>query len=465
MGKINEKVITIMVNNLKDSATIIENEKASEVMKARYIHGDEWQNYISGKFEEAGIPPVFYTINDGLSDRIADYQYEGNWIDAKTFINSAEVTKILTLYNTLVQRGIRMIIMCEWEKGSKKHAKNVKDLRTRGVIVFEGQSECDSFIINESVILNPHKLIQMADPRLIPFDRIIPHPNNRDLNVKNIPIIKSSIIGSGFFTQINVVPLGPIDKLKRNIPLDEQWYMIFEGHTRYFSLKDLIDKGYYYSGMMTSCVNVPWVTSDEIDKLHRMLIKTNTTYQGWKLKNYITSHKGNLTELKNIDGVYAYSKMLQAMNQAKKEGWGEATPIYMFCHTDSLAFDDMKKVKDGSYRITETQYNEQIKPILNFMKELTSDKRKFNGAIMRDIIVDIRIMYNTDSRIKVRFHQFLKWLSMKFIGEYSLGRFPETKETGLAWWRIIKDEYLFMIDSNMVPVQPNIIEKTILDFQ
>jgi hypothetical protein len=157
--------------------------------------------------------------------------------------------------------------------------------------------------------------------------------------------------------------------------------------------------------------------------------------------------------------------MLQAMNQAKKEGWGEANPIYLFCHTDSLAFDDMKKVKDGSYRITELEYDEQIKPILNFMRELTSNKRKFNGTIMRDIIVDIRIMYNTDSRIEDRFPQFLKWLEMKFIGEYSLGRFPETKETGAAWWRVTKNEYLFLIEGGMAPIQPKIIEKTILDFQ
>ena len=445
-----------MVNNLTDGAIITENEKASEVMKARYTHGDEWQNYISDKFEEAGIPPVFYTINDGLSDRIADYQYEGNWIEAKTYINSAEVTKILTLYNTLQSMKIRMVVMCEWETGSKKHAKNVSDLRKFGVIVFEGQSECDSFIINESVILNPNKVIKMAEPISIPFDNLIPHPNNRDLNVKNIPTIKSSIITNGFFTQINVVP----HELNTE---GEMVYMIFEGHTRYFSLLDLKQKGYLIPPV--ACINVPWVSSKEIDKLHKMLITTNTTYQGWKLKNYITSHKGNLVLLNDESGVYTYGKMLQAMNQAKKEGWGEANPIYLFCHTDSLAFDDMKKVKDGSYRITELEYDEQIKPILNFMRELTSNKRKFNGTIMRDIIVDIRIMYNTDSRIEDRFPQFLKWLEMKFIGEYSLGRFPETKETGAAWWRVTKNEYLFLIEGGMAPIQPKIIEKTILDFQ
>ena len=258
--------------------------------------------------------------------------------------------------------------------------------------------------------------------------------------------------------------MGIEDKIKRSIPLDEDWYMIFEGHTRYFSLKDLIDKGYYYDNMMTACVNVPWVSSDDKDVLHRMLIKTNTTYQGWKLKNYITSHRGNLTELNDVDGIYTYGKMLQAMNQAKKEGWGEANPIYMFCHTDSLAFDDMKKVKDGTYRITESEYDEQIKPILDFMKSLTTNKRKFNGTIIRDIIVDIRIMFNTNSDIKDRFHLLLDWLTMKFKGDYDDNTFPLTKEKGAEYWKKVKNEYLFMVNKGMVPVQPFVPEKTILNF-
>jgi hypothetical protein len=445
----------------KSTSGVLAEKLSSEVMKARYTHGDEWQNYIAEKFEEAGIPPVFYTINDGLSDRIADYQYKGNWIEAKTFINSAEVTKILKLYETLQPMEIRMVIMCEWQPNTKKHSKNVKDLREHGVIVFEGQSACDSFIINESVILNPNKTVKMAIPMSIPFERIVPHPNNRDLNVKNIPTIKASINKNGFFTQLNVVPVGPDTKIKMweeqtKIPngiTKEQWfseefYMIFEGHTRFFSLKDLIEKGYSVPDI--ACVNVPWVNSDNIDLLHKILITTNTTYQSWKLKNYITSHKGNLEMLNDTKGVYTYGKILEAMNIAKKQGWGEANPIYLFCHTDSLAFDDMKKVKDGDYRITQSEYDSQIKPILQLMTNLTSDDRKLSGTIMRDIIVDVRILLNTNQIISDNFTRFLGWLEMKFILDYKQGRFPETKEAGQSYWDSIKEEYFGLLKLGMV---------------
>jgi hypothetical protein len=448
---------------------------ASEVMKARYIHGDEWQDYIADKFEEAGIQPEFFTINDEFSDREADYQYEKNWIEAKTFINSAEVTKIVTLFNVLKTMDIRMVIMCEWNKGDKAYAKNVKDLVSRGIYVLEGQSECESFIINESVILNPDKVVKMAEPKAIPFDRIIPHPNNRDLNIKNIPTIKGSILKNGFFTQLNVVPVGPETKIKMweekvKLPIgitEEQWfsedfYMIFEGHTRYYSLKELSEKKYVIPDI--ACTNVPWVTSDDIDLLHKILITTNTTYAGWKLKNYVSSHKGNLELLSDLDGVYSYGKILHAMNLAKKQKWGEANPVYLFCHTDSLDFDDMKQIKNGTYRITEIEYLEQIKPLLDFMTDLTNNNRNFSGTVMRDIIVDIRILYNTNQAIKDRYHQFLSWLKMKFTNEYTNDRFPDTKETGQAFWKGIKNEYDYLINNNMAPIVPYTPPKTINSF-
>jgi hypothetical protein len=225
-------------------------------------------------------------------------------------------------------------------------------------------------------------------------------------------------------------------------------YMIFEGHTRYYALEDLYNKGYEIPPI--ACVLVDWVTSKDIDVLHKMLITTNTTYSGWKLKNYVTSHKGNLESLGNVGGVFSYGKILQAMNQAKKQKWGEANPVYLFCHTDSLAFDDMKAIKDGSYRITESDYKEQIVPILELMTQITSkdangNNRVYNGTIIRDIVVDIRIMFNTDDErgrvIKDNFFQFLGFLKLKFISSYDTGTFPDTKETGQKFWGVIKEEY------------------------
>ena len=172
----------------------------SDVMNDRREHGDEWQNYISDKFEELGISPTFKRIKDSLGTRIADYQYEGVWVEAKTFINNAEVAKIKTLFDELKRIKCSMVIMAEWAPGFKKHATDVKYLRDMGSAVFEGQSQCDSFIIDESIRLNIDKKIMMATPMSIPFNQLVPHPDNRDTNEKNIPVIKASIIKNGFFT-------------------------------------------------------------------------------------------------------------------------------------------------------------------------------------------------------------------------------------------------------------------------
>lgn len=431
-----------MKKQKKEGAIITADESVSVVMKSRYEHGEEWQSYISDKFEEVGVQPTFIRIKDALGKRIADYQYEGVWVEAKTFINNAEVAKIKTLHEKLITLGIKMAIMCEWAPGSKKHAKDVKLIRGLGIFVFEGQSQCESFIINESIRLNVEKKVKMALPISIPFEQLVPHPNNREKNSKNIPTIKASIIKNGFFTQINVVE----HEMKEINGVMKMTYMIFEGHTRYYALEEFFNQGYEIPPLPG--VLVDWVSSDDIDILHKMLITTNTTYSGWKLKNYVTSHKGNLELLGNGGGVFSYGKILQSMNQAKKQKWGEATPVYLFCHTNSLDFDDMKAIKDGTYRITKTDYDSQIVPILELMNQLTSkdskgNSRVYNGAIMRDIIVDIRIMYNTDKTIFDNFNQFLKYLELKFIGSYDSGTFPNSKETGKNFWEEIKGEYYY----------------------
>ena len=466
--KINKITTENSVSNVNDS-----HQALATARKKMYEHGEEWQSYISDRFEELGIQPKFFKVKDPLGMRIADFQYEGKWIEAKTFINNAEVAKIKTLNEELIKLGIQMIIMCEWEPGCKKYKKDVNLLKNLGIWVIEGPSFCESFIIDESVRLVVDKFIKMDRPISIPFEQLVAHPNNREKNSKNIPIIKASIVQNGFFTQINVVE----HEMKEINGEMVMTYMIFEGHTRYYALLDLYEKGYNVPPV--TCVLVDWVTSKNIDILHKMLITTNTTYSGWKLKNYITSHKGNLEQLGDADGVFSYGKILQACNQSKKQKWGEANPIYLFCHTNSLAFDDMKKVKDGTYRISEADYKIQIVPILEMMNQITSKDAKgkprvYNGTIIRDIIVDVRVMYNTNSLIRENFNQFLGYLKLKFISAYDSGQtvkiptgnFPNTKEKGQAFWDVIKSEYFGLKSLGMMPVsvQPYEPAKTIENF-
>lgn len=431
-------------------------------------HGDEWQDYIADKFEEVGIQPTFIRVRDSLGERIADYQYSGVWVEAKTFINTSEVTKIEKLFCELKKQDYAMAIMAEWKPNEKQYSKNVKYLRGMGIAVFEGQSECESFIIDESIRLSTTKEIKMAEPKCVPFNRIVPHPNNRDLNIKNVPTLKVSICKNGFFTQLNVVPLGVKDKKERGIPEHEEWYMIFEGHTRWAALKELIEKGYAID--YVACINVPWLTSDNIDELHKMLITTNTTYQSWKVRNYVKSHKGNLESLKDADGIFTYGMMLKAMNQAKKQGWGEASPVYIFSHIDSLNFGDMKKIKDGNYRISQIDYEQQIVPLLNLMTEITAKnsngiERRYTGTIIRDILVDVRIKYNTVDLIRDNWFQFLGFLRLKFISSHDNGTFPETKESGQNFWKVIYNEYIGMRELGLTGViKPYDKPKTILNF-
>lgn len=451
-----------MAEMLESATMEVENitqreQEASNVMKARYSHGDEWETYVADTFEEMGIQPINETFNDGIANRIADYRYDGTWIEAKTFVNGAEVTKIIRLNDALLNHFIKMYILCEWAPNTKKFKKHVNDLRKNGVTVFEGKSSVDNFIINEGVRLDMNKEIEMSVPMKIPFNRIVPHPNNRDLNIKNIPVIKVSVISHGFFTQINVVPIG--DKTKQKMWNDgkipngiskEEWfsedfYMIFEGHTRYYALKELIEKGYTFQNMEVSCINVPWITSDEIDKLHKMLIKTNTSYQGWKLRNFVKSHKGNLEELQNKDGVYSYGLILKSMNQAKKQKWGETTPVYVFAHKGDSDFDNVQVIKDGEFEITSSEYETEIQPIFQLMDNISKTGDYTFGSRMRYILVNMRVLYNTNDVVKLNWNKFIELCEKKFSRDLKNGTFPDTQDTTKQYWDGITDEFIFLI--------------------
>lgn len=450
-----------MAEMLESATMEVENitqreQEASNVMKARYSHGDEWESYVADTFEEMGIQPINETFNDGIADRIADYRYDGTWVEAKTFINGAEVTKIIRLNDELLKHSIKMYILCEWAPNTKKFKKHVNDLRKNGVIVFEGKSSVDNFIINEGVRLDINKKIEMSVPMKILFNRIVPHPNNRDLNIKNVPVIKASIISHGFFTQINVVPVGDETKQKMwsdgKVPegiskeewFSEDFYMIFEGHTRYYALKDLIEKGYTFPNMEVACINVPWITSDEIDKLHKMLIKTNTSYQGWKLRNFVKSHKGNLEELQNKDGVYSYGLILKSMNQAKKQRWGESTPVYVFAHKGDSDFDNVQVIKDGNFKITSSEYETEIQPIFQLMDNISKTGDYTFGSRMRYILVNMRVLYNTNDVVKINWDKFIQWCEIKFSRDLKNGTFPDTQDTTKQYWDGIEEEFIFL---------------------
>lgn len=432
-----------------------EKQEASNVMKSRYSHGDEWETYVADTFEEMGIQSINETFNDGIADRIADYRYEGTWVEAKTFINGAEVTKIIRLHEALSKHSIKMYILCEWAPNNRKFKKHVNDLRKNGLTVFEGKSSVDNFIINEGVRLDMNKEIEMSVPMKIPFNRIVPHPNNRDLNIKNVPVIKASIISHGFFTQINVVPVG--DKTKQKMWNDgkvpegiskEEWfsedfYMIFEGHTRYYALKELVEKGYTFPNMEVSTINVPWITSDEIDKLHKMLIKTNTSYQGWKLRNFVKSHKGNHDDLNNKEGSKSYGLILKAMNQAKKQKWGEATPVYVFAHKGDSDFDNIQLIKDGEYTISDEEYSSEVQPILDLMNSISNAEYSFGGR-MRYILVNMRVSYNTNDIIRKNWDKFLGVCKLKFSRDLKNGVFPDTQDKTKEYWDGLQEEFIYM---------------------
>jgi hypothetical protein len=393
-----------MKTNKKGGITAKKTSIHSKSMTQKYEHGHLWQSEVSELFEKNGFRRAFFPVNDGLGNRKADYQYDGVWVEAKTYIGDSDVTKILRLKPFLDAQNIEMVIMCDFIESDivgKKHTKVIAQLRNEGIEVFCGIAECTLFVSNEKALKGiVNELPGMAMGINLPFASLYKNKYNRDLVDHNGPKIQDSIKENGFFTQFNIVPMGPKDRASRGIPEnDTTLYVLFEGHNRYHQLEELQSKGYKIENV--PCVLADWFTSDDIELLHKILLTTNTTSKNWKLRDYVKSTLSFFTDMKNQDAIDTYTWIQDWMKIAKKQNWGESTPVYLFCHTTSKAFGDMDAIKNGTFRISKSIYQKEVYPLLNLISELILDTEKeINGSFVKEFIVDIRVKEEMNLSLK-----------------------------------------------------------------
>lgn len=378
----------------------------SESMKLKYVHGHDFQKQVYDWFEFAGFTANFFSISDGLGKRHADYQYDGNWVEAKTYIGDSDVTKILRLKPFLDMEGITMIVMCEFASNSKEgksHRKNINHLIDAGILVYQGEQECIGFITAEKLIKGYSKEIRMARGINVPLRLLYPNPDNRDLVISNWKPLNKSIKENGFFTQLNIVP----HFVNEN---GEQTYMLYEGHNRLNQLLELSEKGYNIPDVCCSLVD--WVTSSEIQKLHTLLITTNTTVKNWKLRDYVKSNLSYFGRM-NMDSRKAvFEKIDYWMKQANKNKWGETVPPYVFVHQTDMDFGNIESIKNGTYDITDSDYKNVVLPLFTMINDLCiSTESSINGTLVRQILVETKVKYNTNTKFKKYFKKYIEYVS------------------------------------------------------
>ena len=407
--KIDSQKQNKMANKAKKSgiqALETTNAIHSESMKAKYEHGHAFQKQVYDWFQNAGFIPNFFPVNDGLGFRKADYQYDGVWVEAKTYIGDSDVTKILRLKPYLNELNIQMVVMCEFTSDSKEgkaHKKNVKHLTNHQISVFQGAEDCIGYIISEKIRNGFTTEIKMAKGINIPLRLLIPNPENRDLVIANHQIINKSIRENGFFTQLNVVP----HELNE---AGEMTYMLFEGHNRLSQLLELERNGFTIPPI--SCSLVDWVNSKDIEVLHQLLIKSNTTSKNWKLRDYVKSNLKHFETLKLVDRVRVFKLILDWMNEAKKQGWGETTPCYIFVHNIDMQFSNTDAIKNGTFDITEADYNETEFLLLSMINDLCKKLEvSINGILVRQILVEAKVKKNNDPEFSKVFKKYLEFVS------------------------------------------------------
>jgi hypothetical protein len=113
--------------------------------------------------------------------------------------------------------------------------------------------------------------------------------------------------------------------------------------------------------------------------------------------------------MKNQLAIDTYTWIQNWMKIAKNQGWGESTPVYLFCHTTSKAFGDMDAVKNGTFRISKAIYDKEVLPLLNLISELIEDTGKeINGSFVKEFIVDIRVKRRNEPKFEASIEDFMK---------------------------------------------------------
>ena len=396
-------------------------------MQAKYEHGHNWQEEIVSLFDRNGFKKNFFPINDGLGKRKADYQYDGVWIEAKTYIGDSDVTKILRLKPFLDTEDINMVVMCDFAENDtvgKKHKKVITQLRNNGVEVYCGYEECLTYISLEKATKNiMNKIPGMATGMNIPLRLLYPNPFNRDLVAHNGPAINKSILNFGFFTQLNVVP--------HIINEDgEQTYMLFEGHNRLNQLLELQSNGYKIQDV--ACTVVDWVTSDQIEVLHKMLITTNTTSKNWKMRDYVKSNLAYFRKLNMVEAIETFEYIEYWMKQAKDNGWGESTPCYVFCHDETKDFGDIETIKNGSYRIDKKKYEKEVLPLFKLIQNVIEEtEESINGSFVKELLVDIRVRRYNDTKFASKFKVYMDFLHNFLLGMLAGGKELPSNKTDI----------------------------------
>lgn len=338
------------------------NKQANDL---RRKHGEVFEKEIDTLLAKSGLGCHRTYIDTSDGEKISDHTFDNIWMESTTFFDKKRVNEFITKKLVIEEATTKFTkFFLFYERDVTKTTQNLAEkLKNAGWILIAGKSKIDAFIkaFGQRRAFSTNDTIRIAQPKLINVDLLIPNPLNREENGKGIETIAKSIINEGFLTCLYVVPQ---KDSKGNIT----GYMLFEGHHRLSAAKTVREWGFSLKEL--PCVVVDWLSTDDMEKLSKLLIKINVEYRSWKLRDYIKHHLDIAKILNITDKIYSYQTLLDWMKIGKENGFGDNGLIYVLGPLkDGDKWLDQDLIKSGDYVVTKTEVEKYATPFFDVMKK------------------------------------------------------------------------------------------------
>ena len=311
---------------------------------------------------------------------IADHFYVGKtgvyWMESTIILDENHADRLNTKLRRVKEfrTDVTDFVIFFAKNPDQKSRNNVqrytKILEAGGWVVCINGDETDKYITNLGKKEKNSNTIHIAKSINIPINKLVYHPSNRKIDEVRCRELAKSIVKEGFITQLNVVP-----EWKRGRFTGK--YLVFEGNHRLHAVIEFCIKEWGFVIDELPCVLVDWIKSDDKVKVHELLILVNQTQKPWGIQDYVVSHLKEAKERKQTNKTYSYDKLDWLYSITKKTHmdnvvntkFNDTRLFYIFGPVDFAKASigknvDRDIVKNGDYRISETEFENIMKPFV-----------------------------------------------------------------------------------------------------
>jgi len=346
------------------------------VQQERLIKGKKFEQEMNNALQQNGLCCSKKSCHTPDGTFISDHFYEVNgkkfWIESKTMLSTEYARELVNKkkYVQLTDPSIdNWIIFLKDGKGTGSR-KNVKAYIARcenaGYQVIVGYDAINKFIKklsknSRSIAFDENGFIRKPKLMYIPIDKIKSNTTNRKIDPKAKEELKKSILHYGFLTQINVVPEVINGELTG-------FYLEIEGHHRTDTILDIMKElGIHLEDDKLPCVVVDWVTTENPQTVHELLVTLNTTTQPWIMEDYVKSHYDAAESCNDSEKQYSYGILKWMYKESVKNSYKKSKLFYILgpvsdSNKATSKWIDREMIKNGEYRITEKEFETKMKP-------------------------------------------------------------------------------------------------------